>query len=210
MDPAGAGDQHPLAGEVAGDGLEVDVDLVATQEVGGGDVADVAGVDLAAEQLADRRQDLGPQTGDAGQLAQLGDQLGAGAGHGDEQAVGPALLGRLDQPGAVAQHRDAHDAQLALGRIVVDQADGEVLAVGVAHEGADDLDGPLAGAEDQQAVAGVGVGAAPAFEDQPPAVPDAGQQRESHHPADHGDALGHEPGIGQGVDDVEGDGGDDD
>ena len=33
---AGAGDQHPLAGEVAGDGVDVGVDLVAAEEVGRG------------------------------------------------------------------------------------------------------------------------------------------------------------------------------
>ena len=45
---AGAGDEHPLAGEVAGDGGEVGVDLVAAEEVGLGEWTDVADLDSTA------------------------------------------------------------------------------------------------------------------------------------------------------------------
>ncbi len=67
--PTRPGDQHPLAGEVAGDRRQVGVDLVAAEEVGRGDVADVAGVDVAAEQVTDGREHLHRQAGDKGQLA---------------------------------------------------------------------------------------------------------------------------------------------
>ena len=39
---AGAGDEHPLAGQVAGDGVDVGVELVAAEQVGEVEVADVA------------------------------------------------------------------------------------------------------------------------------------------------------------------------
>ena len=110
-----------------------------------------------------------------------------------------ASLADLHQAGPVAEHRDAHDPQLALAGVVVEQGDGQVVAVGVAQQGGDDLGRPLAGAEDEQPVAAVAVGPALALDRQPPAVADAGHQHQGDEPADERDAEGEEPGFEQRV-----------
>ena len=86
------------------------------------------------------------------QLAQVADQVGVGAGDGDEQGVGPAVGGGLGQAGAAAEDGDAHHPQVALVGVVVEQAHGHVVAGGVAQEGGDDLGAALARPEDEQPV----------------------------------------------------------
>ena len=77
---AGAGDQHPPAGEVAGDRGDVGVDLVAAEQVGLGERADVADADRRAEQLGDGGQhpDL-RGSASAASVAELAEHVGAGA-----------------------------------------------------------------------------------------------------------------------------------
>src|SRR5205085_9182258 len=117
--PTCSGDHDPAALEVAGDGIEVGFDLVAPEEIGGGDVADVCGVDLAVEQLVHRGEDLARQPRHPPQLGQLGDQLGPRAGYGDEQGVGVGLARGLDQAGAVPDDGAYLGAQVAVGGVVV-------------------------------------------------------------------------------------------
>ena len=74
-------------------------------------------------------QDLDVEARHPAQLAQLGDQVGAGARDRDEEGVGVVSAGDLHQPGAVTQDRDAHDAQVALGGVVVEEGDRQVGAL---------------------------------------------------------------------------------
>ena len=72
---AGAGDQHPPAGEVAGDGGDVGVDLVAAEQVGGGEGPDVADADAGrrtARATGGQRHD--PQAGLVAELGELADE----------------------------------------------------------------------------------------------------------------------------------------
>ncbi len=50
-----------------------------------------------------------------------------------------------------AGDRHAADAQPLLARVVVDDGDGQVRALGIAHHRGDDLRAALAGTDDQQA-----------------------------------------------------------
>ena len=61
---AGAGDQHSLAGQVAGDRVDVGVDLVTAEQVGHVDVTDVRDADLSrAQQVVRARQHLDLEAG---------------------------------------------------------------------------------------------------------------------------------------------------
>ncbi len=84
---AGAGDQHPLAGQVAGDGVDVGVDLAPAEQVGLGERPDVGQADRAVEQLA--RPAAAPRRR-ARPMAcrdRLAEQLGVAAGDGDDEPV---------------------------------------------------------------------------------------------------------------------------
>ena len=90
---AGAGDEHPLAGEVAGDRVEVGVDLVAPEQVGDVDVADVGDRGAAGlEQLAGAREHLDVEPTRGRSAADLADRLRAGARDGDDRRGGAGLV----------------------------------------------------------------------------------------------------------------------
>ena len=114
--------------------------------------ADVADGHVAADEFAQPGQDLDVEAGVVGQVGELPDQVGGGAGERHQQGVGLVLVGRLRHPGAVAHHRHAHDPQVPLGRVVVEEGHGEVGARRVAEQGGDDLRPGVAGAEHQEAV----------------------------------------------------------
>ena len=154
---------------------------------------------VAPEQVPDVGEDLDVEARHPAQLAQLGDQVGAGARHRDEEGVGVRLRRDLHQPGAVTQDRDAHDAQLALGGVVVEEGDRQVGALRVAEQGGDDLAGSIAGPEHQQPVAALARRAPPALHGEPPAVAQAGHLHQGRDPADERDAEGDEPGIEHGA-----------
>ena len=87
--------------------VEVGVDLVAAEQVGLGERTDVADADRAAEQLADRREhhDLAAPA-PRRQLGELADQLGAGAGDGDDHAPSASVLsGHRRRAGPVRRRR---------------------------------------------------------------------------------------------------------
>ena len=174
---AGAGDEHALGGEIAGDRVEVGADLAAAEQVGLGQRPDVADADASVEQLVDRGQDLHLQPGVGADRRQLAHELGGRAGNGDEHRVGVLLFGEAGD--VVAGSTDGHvaDTQTLLARVVVDDGDGEVVALRVAQHRGDDLDRAFARADHEQSGRGVRWALA-ALEREPPPVTEAGHQRE--------------------------------
>ena len=78
IEPPGAGDDDRLAGEIAGDHLEVELHRVASENVLHLDLAKLAReVEIARDQLVHRRQRL---DGDAGVTAGVDDSLSRLAG----------------------------------------------------------------------------------------------------------------------------------
>ncbi len=205
---AGAGDEDPAAAQVAGDGIDVGVDHVATEQVGVVERADVAETDRSAEELGDggKHQDL--EVGGAPEVAQLAEQLGAGAGHGQDERRRVVLRRGLDEVVTPTHHPHAAQAQVPLGRIVVDHGDGQVRALGVAQHGGDGLDAALAGPEDQGPAHAVAARAHLALKGEPPRVARAAHQDEGDDPPGDGDAGRHEQRVVQQVDRGEGGGGD--
>ena len=120
---AGAGDEHPPAGQVARDRLHVGVELVAAEQVGEVQVADVADADVVGEELGRRRQDLEVHPEVVRGVADLADQLLAGARHRQDHGADP---GRADHVGQVvgrAADRHSPHPQVSLARVVVDHRD---------------------------------------------------------------------------------------
>ena len=129
--PAGTRDQHPLAPQVVRARLDVGVHRVATQQVRDVDVAQVPEAHPALEDALEARKDLHLHPEGQCGLRDVAEQLGARRGDGDDQDLGSGPLDRSLQGGPVAEHGDALDAQVALRRIVVEQADRQVRGVGV-------------------------------------------------------------------------------
>ena len=87
---AGTGDEHPSPGDVAGDGVGVDVGRAATEQVGLGHRADVGDADLA-EHLVHRRQHEQSQPGSAGDRVHFTDEVTVGARNRQQQVLGPSI-----------------------------------------------------------------------------------------------------------------------
>ena len=144
--------------------------------------------DVVAEQLGDGGEHLDGDAGLVGAGDQLAHELVPGAGDGDEQGVGPHPGCHRHQARAVAEDADAPVAEVALGGVVVEEADGEVGAVGVAEHGVDDLGAAVARAEHQDPGGG-GTGLAGGVAED--ARRDAGRSHE-----DEGHEAGHDGGAG--------------
>ena len=146
---SGTGHQDPLPGQVVGDRGDVGVDLVAAEDVGEVDVADVADADVLPEELGGRGQHLDLEALGASRLSDAGEGLRGRAGDGHDEDVGStALHGLPDAPG-VTEHRHTPDAQMALGAVVVDQTDREPLPARVAQHRDDQVAAGVARARDQ-------------------------------------------------------------
>ena len=145
---AGAGDEHPPAGEVVGDAGDVGVDLAAPEEVGGGERADVV------ERRCGRRTGRRP-AGTASTFSPASSPSCASSrtrapsadGMAMSRTSAPALSATRGDVGPGAPHLHAADAEVRLARVVVEDRDRQVGAVGVAEHGGDHLLGALAGAE---------------------------------------------------------------
>ena len=182
---AGAGDQHAPTSQVAGDGLDVGVDDVTPEQVGFGQRSDVADSDGFTEEFAQRRQHEDAEVGGGGEVAQLTQQVGISAGYGDDDGVSMMFEGGAGDCFAATNDPEAAHAEVALGRIIIEEGNGEVRAGGVAQHGGDGLEPTLAGAEDQRPRRVLVGGAQHALLMKPPAV--AGR---THH--DEGDDTGSE------------------
>ncbi len=147
---AGAGDEDRAAGEVAGDVLDVDVDLVPAEQVGDVDVADVGDLHLAVHDLRQRRQHLDAHARGVGVLDDAAHRAGGGTRDRDDDGAGTGLGDRLDHLVAGTEHGDARDHQALLVPGVVEQPDGEVGAVEVAQHVRDELGPGVAGAVDER------------------------------------------------------------
>ena len=148
---AGAGDQHPLAGEVRRDRPQVGVDHVAPEQVGDVDVADVGDRGTAGlEQLAGSRQHLDVEPALRRSAADLPDRLGACARDRDDRSARAGLVPDLGQVARRPHHRDAANAAVPLRGVVIDQADRAPLRAGVAAHGVDQLPATFAGADHQR------------------------------------------------------------
>ena len=136
----GAGDQHPLAGQVAGDRGDVGVDLVAAEQVGDVEVADVGDLDLARlDQLVRRWEHLHLDAGLSSGLVDLTDGLCRRARDGDHHHLGVETAHHLGELGATTDHRDAAHPAVAQGAVVVQQRHGRPPLLGVGQHGRDQL-----------------------------------------------------------------------
>ena len=92
---AGAGDEHPAAGEVVGDAGDVGVDLAAAEQVGGGEGPDVAEADAVVEQVASpAARPCTRRPASLAELGQLADEGAVGGRDGDEQHLGVRVARR--------------------------------------------------------------------------------------------------------------------
>ena len=147
---SGSRDEHPLAGEVAGDVREVGGHLVSTEDVVDLDAADVAGLDATTHELGDPRQHQDVQPRAVRALLQASDELSSRARDGQDDRV--HLLRARDvlqlRPGA--QDRYAEDAEVALPGVVVHEPDDPQPQLALVPEQLQDLPACLAGAVDQR------------------------------------------------------------
>ena len=116
--------------------------------------------------------------------------------------------GRLGEVAATADHPHAAEAQVPLGRIVVDHRHRQVRALRVAEHGGDGLHAALAGAEHERAAHAVAARTQLAFECQPPGVARTAHGDEGDDPAGDGHAGRYEQGVVELVDGGERGGGD--
>ena len=144
--PSRPRDQNALASEVVGDGLDVSVNLVTTEEVGGAEVTDVADADAAFEQLADRRQHFHGQARFGSEVGELADQVGASARDGNQHSLRRVARCGGHQLAAGADDGDTHDLEIRLPGIVVEQRHRDIGAARVSEHDLDDLGAAFTGA----------------------------------------------------------------
>ena len=186
------GDEHTFAGEIAGDLVDVRLDLVAPEKVGLGQITDVARAHpVAPEELVNRGEDLHSEAGLAGEVGDLADHLRRCRGDGDEKTRGIRLGAGALHVVARSQHGDATDREALLSRVVVQQTDRDVRRGRAPHQTGDHLNAALAGTEDQQPFCGAIRGPPDAFDDEAPHVPAGGHEQEPESPAGQDGALGY-------------------
>ena len=129
---AGSGHQHPPPRHVAGDRDEVDVGLVAAEQIGHRQRADVGRVD-AADEIGHRRDDEDPQSGVEPRRRDLPQALAGDLRIGHEDGAGAVTGGHAADVGARALHAQAVEAHVRALRVVVQHGDGPVRALGRAR-----------------------------------------------------------------------------
>src|SRR5262249_28429030 len=151
---AAAGHQHDPIPDVRRDRLEVDLDLLAPEDVLDRDRPDLTGeVDVAGDELVQPRQRLDGDALTAGRLDDLAAHLARSGRHRDQDLVGPVLAD--EPPDLVGRPEHGHpvDADVLLARVVVDEPDRRVGEPAVAlHLAYDELAG-VAGPDDQDLAA---------------------------------------------------------
>ena len=163
------------------------------QEVADLNVTNVADGDIVGEQLADGWQDLHFEAGRPGDLSQLADQLGARAGDGDEQCLGAVPFGGVGDARSGADHGNAHDPELALVDVVVEQGNREVRTVGVAEHRLNDLHPAIASSEHERSGTRLSVRAAGEIKMKSPSVTHGRRQDDGEQTSDEGNALRRRP-----------------
>ena len=115
---AGAGDEHHLAGDVAGEERRVGRHRVAAEEVGHVDLADVGHVGLAVDQLVQPRQDLHRQAGSFHALNQASLLCRAGRGNGQHDLLDLVAEDRLAEAGRLVDGQAGNDLAVQIGAVV--------------------------------------------------------------------------------------------
>ena len=100
---AGAGDEHALASQELANRREVGLDLLPPEQVLDPQVAQVAGGDAAADDLADRRQHPQRHARLLAQAGDVADQVAGGARDRQEHLIGVELARRA--PGSTRAPR---------------------------------------------------------------------------------------------------------
>jgi hypothetical protein len=190
---AGAGDEHPAAGQVAGDRVQVRLHLLPAQQVGDQGIADVPDGRRLVQQFAHRRQHLEVEPGTQADVAHRPQQGGVRVGHRQDHGTGARAPRRGRDVGPAAQHPHALHPQVSLVRVVVDQADRQVPALRVAQHRADQVVRGRAGAEQQHRGRPLAVRAQRPVAVQAADVPRAEHQHERHRRAEQWRADRHRP-----------------
>ena len=145
---AGAGDENALAARSPAIGLHVGLDLMASQEVLGGDVANGAEVH-SCQQVINAGKHLDIEVGAARKVVDPDHQLGAGARNRDHDRRGAALRrdGRqvVDRPPNV----DAAVAEVTFSPVVIEHADRFPGVGAISQHRVDELTGSVAGSDDE-------------------------------------------------------------
>ena len=141
-------------GDVLGDGVQVGLDLVPTEEVLVGEIADVADPDHT-QHLAYGGKHLDGEAGRDGEVADLGDLLAGRRRDGDQHRLGARSLGCSLDLAAVTDDRNAPNRQALAIRVVVEDPHGHVGRLACPHERGDDLQTALTGTEHEQLLGGV-------------------------------------------------------
>ena len=150
---AGAGDEDALALEELPDAVLVGVDRAAAEEVLLGDVRDVAELDGAVDDLAGAGDDLQVDVEGLAAAVEVEEHLRADAGDGDDEVGGARLGDHALEVRVGAEHAAAEHVEVALGGVVVEEADRVVLGLRVLHHQPHELVAAVAGAVDEGALA---------------------------------------------------------
>ena len=113
-------DQHPPPREECRHCREVDLYRVPTEKVQLRHGTDVAG-GQRAEEFLDRRKQEYVERGVAAEFCQLAKGVARRARDGDQDRLGPCLLGNLADVVATSHHLHVADLEATSGRIVVEQ-----------------------------------------------------------------------------------------
>ncbi len=126
---AGAGDEDDFVFEVTGDFVQVDVYFFSAEQVFDLDGADLTDGDFAVDQFVDAGEGFNFDrqfAADAGKAANLGTGRGW---NGDDDFINFVLFHDVRDVVAGAEYFDTVEGAALLGRIVVDEADGDAAAV---------------------------------------------------------------------------------
>ena len=187
---AAARHEYDPVADVGADRLEVDLDLLAAEHVLDRDRADLAReVDVAGDQLVQRRQRLHRHAFRARELDDLAAQLARRRRHRDQHLVRAVVADQVAQVVGRAEHADAVDAEVLLARVVVDEADRRVREQPVALHLAQDQLAGVAGADDQHLLAARDEPAARPLEQRAREEPRAGHEREQQQVVERDDPL---------------------
>ena len=151
---AGAGDEHGLILEVGGNALEVDLDLLAAEDVLHLDRPDLTGeVEVAGDELVQARERLHRDVCSLRGLDHLAAHLARGGRDGDQHLVGLVLAHEARQLAHRPENADAEDARVPLALVVVDEADRRVREQARALHLLDDQAARVTGPDDDDLLA---------------------------------------------------------
>ena len=190
---ARAGDEHDLAGQVARDRGDVDLDRLAAEHVLHLDRAQLARqVEVAGDELGETRQRLHRHALAPRRVHDPLAHFAGRRGDRDQQLVGPVLAQHLGQLVRRAEHPHAVQAHVLLAPVVVDEPDRRVAERRVAEHLLDDQLRGVARADDDRLLAARDDAAGSrSLEDRAREQARTGHERETEQQVDEPDALRH-------------------